>query len=125
MSFFGYSTSEDQWVDAIDSGPLFQAVTETASGAGSGQETGAHRTLSLELAVTAVSGTSPSLTVTVETSNDNGNTDAWRTVASLPAQTAVGSVRQSFAGLDRWVRVAWTIAGTTPSFTFSTTGELV
>jgi hypothetical protein len=30
-----------------------------------------------------------------------------------------------FVGLDRFVRVSWTITGTTPSFTFAVSGELV
>jgi hypothetical protein len=125
MSFFGYTTSIDEWVSGIDAGPLFQSLTETISGTSVGQETASHRTLSLLLAVSAASGTSPSLTLTVQTSNDDGNTDPWRNVGSFPAQTAAGSVRQSFAGLDRWVRLSWAITGTSPSFTFTTSGELV
>lgn len=77
-------------------------------------------------AVTAASGTTPSLTVSIQTSHDDGATDAYRTVASFPAQTAVGaSGWQDFPGLDRYVRASWTVSGTTPSFTFGVTGEAV
>lgn len=77
-------------------------------------------------AVSAVSGTSPSITVSVQTSHDAGATDTWRTVASFTAQTAVGtSAWQDFVGLDRYVRAAWSVSGTTPSITFGVVGEAV
>lgn len=76
--------------------------------------------------VTAVSGTTPSLTVNIQTSHDNGVTDAWRTVASFTAQTATGaSAWKNFGPLDRWVRPSWTVSGTTPSITFGVSGEIV
>lgn len=42
----------------------------------------------LALTVSAVSGTTPSLTVNIQTSADNGATDAWRTVGTFGAVTA-------------------------------------
>ncbi len=102
-------------------------VTSTATGVvGSSVEVSGHGTARLDLVISAVSGTTPSMTVTIQTSFDNGATDAWRTVAAFPAQTAAGTVRQSFTGLDRWIRANVTAeTGTTPSFTYSLSGELV
>ncbi len=81
-------------------------------------------TARLVLDVTAASGTTPSLTVNVQTSYDNGDTDAWRTVASFAAKTGVAKERKSFS-IDRYVRLSYTVSGTTPSFTFGVTGEIV
>jgi hypothetical protein len=67
--------------------------------------------------VTAVSGTTPSLTVTVQDSPD-GTT--WTTRDTFGAKTAVSNETRTLpSGLDVFQRVAWTITGTTPSFTFS------
>lgn len=80
----------------------------------------------LTLAVTAASGTTPSLTVNIQTSADNGATDTWRTVASFAAKTGVASERKDFPGIDRYVRAQWAApTGTTPSFTIGLTGEIV
>ena len=98
----------------------------TASGVGAGFELDDKDQWRGQVTVTAASGTTPSLTVNVQTSHDNGATDAWRTVASFAALTAAGSSPwNDFAGLDRWVRATWTITGTTPSFTFGVAGEAV
>lgn len=83
-------------------------------------------TLRLTSTVTAIAGAGASLTVTVETSEDGA---AWTGVpavgTAMPAQTAVGSARRVYVGLDRYVRVVYTIAGTTPSVTFEAKGEVV
>lgn len=86
-------------------------------------EVGARHTLRLTLAVTAATGTTPSLTVNVQTSPDNS---AWYTVGSFSAKTAVSSEGKAFSGLDKYVRLQWAApSGTTPSFSFTVTGELV
>jgi hypothetical protein len=66
--------------------------------------------------VTAVSGTTPSLTIVVETSWDGAT---WWTHTSLTAITATGKVRQTLQFLGTFLRLNDTITGTTPSFTFS------
>jgi len=76
--------------------------------------------LALTLDVTAASGTTPTLDVAVQTSHDGAT---WTTVASFARATGVGSERKRFSGLDRYVRAVATLGGTTPSFTFSVTGE--
>jgi hypothetical protein len=76
--------------------------------------------------VTAATGTTPSITVSIDTSHDNGSNDAWRSVGTFTAQTAANtSAWKSFTGLDRWVRASWTISGTTPSITFGVIGEVL
>jgi hypothetical protein len=97
-------------------------TVQTASTNGGGVGTSAYGTLRLTLNVTAVSGTTPSMTVNVQTSQDNAT---WSTIASFPAATAVGTSRKVFNGVDRFTRATTTITGTTPSFTFGVTGEAV
>lgn len=78
------------------------------------------------LDILAISGAGATITVSIDTSYDNGVTDAWRSVGTYPAATAIGTLaRKSFPGLDRWVRASWTIAGTTPSVTVAVIGEVV
>jgi hypothetical protein len=94
------------------------AVTTTATFpgvevAGAGQ-------VRLDLVTTAAPTT---YTVAVETSFDNGATDAWRNVTSFPAQTAAGTVRAVSAGLDRWVRAH--VTAITGSATFTLSGEAI
>lgn len=74
-------------------------------------------TLRAQLDVTAASGTSPTLNVVIEDTLD-GTT--WNAVGTFAQKTAAGreviNATTPFAGR---LRVRWTIAGTTPSFTFS------
>ena len=74
-------------------------------------------TLRAQLAVTAAAGTTPTLNVVIEDTLDGTN---WNQVAAFAQKTGAAvevlNVTAPFA--DR-VRVRWTIAGTTPSFTFS------
>lgn len=98
----------------------------TASGAGAAVEIDNRGEYRGQVVVAAASGTTPSMTVAVQTSHDGGVSDPWRTLASFPAVTAAGSTAyQSFPGLDRFVRASWTVSGTTPSFTFGIPGETV
>jgi hypothetical protein len=94
----------------------------TAGGSGAPAQVWEAHTLRASLAVTAVGGTTPSLTVTLETSADGVS---WRSIGSFPAVTGVGTSRLSVSGLDNLVRASWAETGTTPSFTFAVSGELV
>lgn len=79
----------------------------------------------LALKVTAASGTTPSLTVNVQTSSDGGVTDSWRTAGTFGAVTATGTVHID-CNIDRFVRLQWGApSGTTPSFTVGVSGEFV
>lgn len=74
--------------------------------------------LNLILNVTAVSGTTPSMTCSVQWSVD-GTTWATPSPAdAFAAVTATGAVVQQFAVKAPFYRVVYTITGTTPSFTF-------
>lgn len=101
-------------------------TTVTASGNGTGVAVINKDEFRGVSTVTTATGSTPSVTVNIQTSHDDGVTDAYRTVGSFPAQTAAGSSNwQSFVGLDRYVRASWTVSGTTPSITFGVTGEAV
>lgn len=69
------------------------------------------------LNVTAASGTTPQLTVTVQDSPDGSS---WTTRDTFAVKTTTGAENRTIpSGLDVFQRVAWTITGTSPSFTFS------
>lgn len=73
--------------------------------------------LRVQLEATAASGTTPTLDVVVEDTVDGTN---YNTIATFTQLTAAGrqvvNVTTPFADT---LRVRWTVAGTTPSFTFS------
>lgn len=77
-------------------------------------------TLRAQLDVTAVSGTSPTLDVVIEDTLD-GTT--WNTVGTFAQKVAAGrEVVNITTPFSDQLRVRWTVAGTTPSFTFSVVG---
>lgn len=90
----------------------------TATGNSGALSAAGSSTIAAFLDVTAVSGTTPSMTVSVEESHD-GTT--WRSVGAFAAKTAAGTERKSFVIAEPFYRYVWTITGTTPSFTFSIT----
>lgn len=72
----------------------------------------------INIPVTAVSGTNPTLDITVQESDDTAT--SWFTVYDFPRITATGNYRSpklSFAG--NRIRFIQTVGGTTPSFTRS------
>jgi hypothetical protein len=115
--------ANNQFVEG-DAVMLHASAARTATGSGPTVAVGTHHTARLSLDVTAASGTSPSMTVTIEHSAD-GTTWVAHPQGAFTAVTASGSQRKVLSGLDRFVRAVWTITGTTPSFTFSVAGELV
>jgi len=72
----------------------------------------------VQLNVTAASGTTPTLDVVIEDSVDGTN---WNTFATFTQKTTTGievvRIADTVAFSDI-VRIRWTIAGTSPSFTF-------
>lgn len=75
---------------------------------------------SLLLEVTAVSGTNPLLTVTIETSPSG---TSWEPALAFDVTGAVGFQRRKFGTLERYVRISWAVAGTSsPTFTFLVSG---
>jgi hypothetical protein len=69
------------------------------------------------LNVTAVSGTTPSMTVSVEWSFDGTNFAAAEGVTGFAAITAAKKTAMQFRVVAPYFRLAWTISGTTPSLT--------
>ncbi len=106
---------------------LLKAQVITANGNGATiVDTIDKSTLRLVATATDVAGTTPSVTITVQTSADKGVTDAWRDVAAFPAITANGSQRKAFTGLDRYSRLKWAVAGTNnPTAKITVDGEAV
>jgi hypothetical protein len=77
--------------------------------------------LSLLLNVTAASGTTPTLDVEVQWSNDGTVWASADPVDSFTQITGVKAVVKTFPPRAAFYRLRWTIAGTTPSFTFTAT----
>lgn len=71
------------------------------------------------LDVTAVSGTSPTLDVKVQTKGPDGK---WYDIASFAQKTGTGNEAKAITNYGEILKVVYTIGGTTPSFTFSVTG---
>lgn len=104
-------------------GTLMEAGTVTATGNGTGRQLGAvssTQRLYAVLHVTAVSGTTPSMTVTVQRDDNSGFTTP-ATAVTFTAVNAVGSQWVEVAGpiTDDYWRVNRTITGTGPSFTYA------
>lgn len=75
--------------------------------------------LAVTLDVTAASGTTPTLNVLIEDApNANG---PWTTLLTFAQKTAAATEvqRSAAANFHSYLRARCTIAGTTPSFTFS------
>ena len=89
------------------------AITTTTTGATKALTAG--DAVSFNVAITAVSGTTPTYDFSVQTSIDGSN---WTTVYQMPRQTTTGFYSTPFLqlnGID--YRYVETIGGTTPSFT--------
>ncbi len=77
----------------------------------------AAKNLVVQLAVTAASGTTPTLNLVIEDTVDGIN---WNTIATFAQMTATGAAAQRVTmPFTDQIRATWTIGGTTPSFTFS------
>jgi hypothetical protein len=118
----GYVGDSNQFFQG-DQVVLAPSAVRTTNGSGTPVATDVHSTTRLDLNVTAASGTTPSMTVTVETSKDGATN--WVAAGAFAAVTTTGVTRKTVGGLDRFVRVSWAITGTTPSFTFTVSGELI
>lgn len=114
-----YVKSDGTYVYSIPFPPLPSAA-RTISDSSAAVETAGMSLSGLLLDVTAVTGTNPTLTVSVEVSRDGAT---WYSGGSYAVATAVSQQVKNFIHLDRWVRLTWVIGGTaTPTFTFSLSG---
>jgi hypothetical protein len=80
--------------------------------------------LTVGINVTAVSGTGPSLAISVEWSHDGGVT--WLqgdTPDAFSAIAAVGAKVKPFNVKAPNYRIVWSLSGTSPSFTFAVTAD--
>lgn len=93
------------------------ARTTTGQSPAFGVDSG--ETVAVLIDVTAVSGTSPSMTVNVEWTNDGSTWFVADPVDAFTAITAAGKKAKSFTVKGTAARLNYTISGTTPSFTFS------
>ena len=92
-----------------------QAITAT------GNEATGHTvvgdSLSVEIIVSAVSGTTPSATFSVQWSDDGVNYAGATPADVFTAITAIGNAVQRFTSKGAYFRLAWVVTGTTPSLT--------
>jgi hypothetical protein len=116
----GYSMPAGRYADTTDLN-FNPAAALTASATTNGVELGDKGVGRLTLNVTAASGTSPTLDVTVQCSRDGVT---WYDSGTFTQSTGVNTQRKIFL-LDRFVRAKYVVAGTSPSFTFTLTGEAV
>jgi nitrate/nitrite transporter NarK len=108
-----YYASEESNSDA-----QVASAARTATGTSSAFATADTDHLTATLVVTAASGTTPTLDVTLETTADG--TNYYTVPVTFPQQTGTTTgVARVFGSLGATSRWKWTIGGTTPSFTFS------
>jgi hypothetical protein len=81
--------------------------------------------LNILLDVTAVTGTTPSMTVSMEWSHNGTTFAAVDTAEAFVAITAAKVTVKGFPIRAPFYRLVWTITGTTPSFTFSASAYTV
>lgn len=105
---------------------LVASAARTATGTGSQIcGFGRYEKFLCELSVTAASGTTPTLDVTVQHSIDGGST--WFTLVAFTQKTTTGNELKTESEVEAataevygdCIRAIWTVGGTTPSFTFT------
>lgn len=112
---------------------LKSSGAETATTTGTAYEVGDASVVAVTVAVTAASGTTPTMLIDIETSDDNSTwfqagqigANGYRLggVGTAPSNiTTTGSYR-AVVPVSRYVRYKSTIGGTTPSFTYSVGGS--
>jgi hypothetical protein len=97
------------------------AARTTSGNSGTLDPGEAGETINLIVAVTAATGTTPSLALSVEWSADGTTWAVPETADTFTAITAAVNRVKTFERKAPFYRVVWTITGTTPSFTFSIT----
>lgn len=100
-----------------------QGTARTATGNGTARQIGAltsAQAMYVCLHVLSVAGTTPSLTVALQ-SDDNAGMTSPSAQGTFTAATALGGQSMRVVGpvTDDWWRITYTISGTTPSFLFA------
>ncbi|WP_329187045.1 hypothetical protein [Actinacidiphila glaucinigra] len=99
-------------------------TARTTTGTGTGVQLAAvpaGQRMYAALHVLSVSGTTPSITVRVESAPTNAFSSPTTRLTFTAANARGGEILRTAPGAitDTWWRVAWTISGTTPSFLFA------
>lgn len=97
---------------------VISALTVTASGASAAFNT-TGSVLDIEVEVTAISGTAPSVAFAVQWSDDGTNWGAPSSADTLGSFSATGNAVGQFAVLGEFWQLVWTVGGTSPSATFN------
>jgi hypothetical protein len=98
------------------------SMTKTASGIQDlGSIPGEQEELLVYIEVTAVSGTSPGLTMTYQCSSDG--VSFWDHTAGAPIQAAGKQLLKVPDTIGKFGRLSYAITGVAPSFTFSAIAE--
>ena len=114
------SQQDNQGTPTSTTVPVVASAARTTSGNSATFATGGADSLSIHLDVTAVSGTTPSATFSVEWTNDGTNWFVPSPADTLGAAiTAVTERQQTVTVKGASYRLVWVVTGTTPSFTFS------
>lgn len=109
----------------MPSSVALSSTARTASGtSGALPVTPMAGTLAVALNVTTVTGTTPTLDVRIEWSQDGGVTFMGAQPADTFTQVTAAAVAvKTFSVKGETYRIGYTIAGTTPSFTFGVTAQ--
>lgn len=110
---------------AYESTLIEASSAKTATGQGAAQGAPIGSKLAIALDVTAVTGTTPNMTVSVQWSHDG---TAWFDGDPADAFTAITAAAKKVKMFDQKAplyRLSWVITGTTPSFTFSARSYVV
>ncbi|MEM4500662.1 MAG: hypothetical protein QW512_00830 [Thermofilaceae archaeon] len=110
---------QDHWSESV---VLLPSAARTASGTGDDIDVGRFLYAEVCVDVTAVSGTNPVLNVYIE--GKDRYTGKYKTLLSFENITSVQTLWGTITMLAfTYLRVRWTISGTSPSFTFSVSME--
>lgn len=109
----------DAVADSTSERVLHASAAVTASGQSVGVDVSSYTEALLFVDITAVSGTTPTLDLTVQTYDFLSQ--QWFSVpgVTISQQTASGQVPVALTNFGETVRLNWVVGGTTPSFTFS------
>lgn len=95
------------------------STTATTSGQSASSSVGGYKEALVTLDVTAASGTSPTLNVVIQASDDGGTTWFDLPGGTFSQKTAVSNQAIQIATFGDTIRAKWTIVGVSPSFTFA------
>ena len=96
---------------------LLSAQALTASGSEVAGHSPSDDAVSVQISVSAATGTTPSATFSLLWSNDAVTYSPASPADVFAAITAAGSVVQRFTRKGKYYKLAWTVTGTTPSLT--------